>query len=370
MKHGCFDIVVVGAGVIGHSIAFRLKQDKPELSIAVLGDPVNSLMASRAAAGMLAPFGECATADVFFEFCRESLLKYPSFIENLMGVSEVPIYFSMVGSLMPSSSFEGDWKERLRFFREENIPHEIWTSKQCRQLAPAISQTCGEVVWVGEGQVNNREMHDALLVASRRLGIEVLENNVTGFLYDSSTIEAVVTEAMEVRGRKFILASGSWSSKLGDILNVSLPMKPIKGQMCRLEMADHKFNYTVHGLRNYIAPWGGGKGFVLGSTMEDRGFDPKVEESVIQDLINRAAKIMPCLRDALLVESWTGLRPAAEDLMPVMGKSSRYNNLFYSTGHYRNGILQTPNQADYIVETILETLTTEIKEFSPQRYNL
>jgi len=56
--------------------------------------------------------------------------------------------------------------------------------------------------------------------------------------------------------------------------------------------------------------------------------------------------------------------------MPVMGKSSCYQNLFYSTGHYRNGILQTPKQADYIVETILETLTDEILEFSPKRYNL
>jgi glycine oxidase ThiO len=370
MKQSYFDIVVIGAGVIGHSIAFRLKQDRPELSIAILGDPVNSLMASRAAAGMLAPFGECASADVFFDFCRESLLKYPSFIENLISVSEVPIYLSMVGSLMPSSSFQGDWEERLRFFREEKIPHELWTSKQCRQLAPAISETCGEVVWVGEGQVNNREMHDALLVASRKLGIEIFENNVTGFLYDSSTIEAVVTEKRKVRGQKFILASGSWSSQLGDILKVSLPIKPIKGQMCRLEIADHKFNYTVHGLRNYIAPWGDGKGFVLGSTMEDRGFDPIIEENVIQGLINQASQIMPCLREALLVESWTGLRPAAEDLMPIMGKSSRYNNLFYSTGHYRNGILQTPNQAEYIVAIILETLTTEIKEFSPQRYNL
>ena len=123
---------------------------------------------------------------------------------------------------MPSSSFQGNWEERLRFFREEKIPHKLWTSKQCRQLAPAISETCGEVVWVGEGQVNNREMHDALLVASRKLGIEIFENNVTGFLYDSSTIEAVVTEKREVRGQKFILASGSWSSQLGDILKIAI----------------------------------------------------------------------------------------------------------------------------------------------------
>ena len=104
--------------------------------------------------------------------------------------------------------------------------------------------------------------------------------------------------------------------------------------------------------------------------MEDRGFDASVEDEVIQDLIHRASAILPCLRGAPLIESWTGLRPAAEDLMPVMGKSVRYDNLYYSTGHYRNGILQTPNQADYVTAILLETLKEEIAEFSPSRYQL
>ena len=91
MKQDLFDIVVIGAGVIGHSIVFKLIQSKPELNLAILGDPMNSLMASRAAAGMLAPFGECDKADRFFKFCRKSLEKYPKFIEELSLVSGVPI---------------------------------------------------------------------------------------------------------------------------------------------------------------------------------------------------------------------------------------------------------------------------------------
>ena len=68
-----FDIVIIGSGVIGHSIAYGLKLGDPKLQVAILGDPVNSLQASRAAAGMLAPFCECMVADPFFEFCREIL---------------------------------------------------------------------------------------------------------------------------------------------------------------------------------------------------------------------------------------------------------------------------------------------------------
>ncbi|MBT5471952.1 MAG: glycine oxidase ThiO [Nitrospina sp.] len=370
MKNTGFDIVVIGSGVIGHSIAYRLKQENPQLRVAILGDPVNSLQASRAAAGMLAPFCECEVADPFFEFCRESLDKYSFFLEQLTSVSQMPVYFSQAGSLMPSFSFPETWNERKEFFKSESIPHELWDEKKVREKAPYLSKNCGEVMWVGEGQVNNRQLHDSLMAASRKLGVQILEENVSGFVREGSKVSAAVTGTSEVEGDQFVLASGSWSGQLAKVLDVELPLKPIKGQMCRLKLEDHFLDYTIHGMMTYIAPWKEGNGFVVGSTMEDKGFDSSVEDKVIENLIARAAEILPALKDALLIESWTGLRPAAEDLMPVMGRSGRYSNLYYSSGHYRNGILQTPNQADYMVSIIMGNRENEIPEFSPSRYNL
>ena len=370
MDNGNFDVVVIGSGVIGHSIAFRLKQDAPHLKIAVLGDPVNSLQASRAAAGMLAPFCECDKADRFFRFCRDSLDKFPLFLAELVSVSEVPVHFSAAGSLMPASNYRDTWEERKAFFLRENIPHEIWSMEKVRQKAPYLAEDCGEVMWVGEGQVNNRQMHDSLMQASRKLGIHVLEANVSGFIRKDSTIASAVTDSGNISGEKFVLASGSWSSQLARVLEVSIPLKPIKGQMCRVQLDDHFMDYTLHGMMTYIAPWREGNGFVIGSTMEDRGFDPSIEDEVIDRLIDKAAEILPALKTAPLIESWTGLRPAAEDLMPIMGKSAKYENLFYSSGHYRNGILMTPNQADYMSGVVRGTLSDEILEFSPTRYNL
>ncbi len=370
MKNKAFDIVVIGSGVIGHSIAYRLKQSDPQLRVAVLGDPVNSLQASRAAAGMLAPYCECKVADPFFEFCRESLNRYSDFIEQLISISGVPVYFSKMGSLMPSSSFPDTWDERKEFFKTESIPHEIWGEDKVREKAPYLSRDCGEVMWVGEGQVNNRQLHDSLMAASKKLEVQVLEANVTGFVREGSTVFSAVTDAGGVKGDQFVLASGSWSAQLARVLDVDLPLKPIKGQMCRVKLDDHFLDYTIHGMMTYIAPWKEGNGFVVGSTMEDKGFDSSIEDKVIDSLIERAAEILPCLKEASLIESWTGLRPAADDLMPVMGKSRKYKNLFYSSGHYRNGILQTPNQADYMVSIIKGDREKEIPEFSPSRYNL
>ena len=364
------DIVVIGSGVIGHSIAFRLKQEDPHLRIAVLGDPLNSLQASRAAAGMLAPFCECDKANLFFRFCRDSLDQFPLFLEELFSVSEVPVHFSPAGSLMPSSNYRDNWEERKEFFIRQDIPHEIWNKDEVRQKAPYLAEDCGEVMWVGEGQVNNRQLHDSLMQASKKLGIHVLEANVSGFIRKGSIITSAVTDSGNVSGKKFILASGSWSSQLARVLEVSIPLKPIKGQMCRVQLEDHYMDYTLHGQLTYIAPWREGNGFVIGSTMEDQGFDPSIEDEVIDRLIHKAAEILPALKTAPLIESWAGLRPAAEDLMPIMGKSGKYDNLFYSSGHYRNGILMTPNQANYMSRVIRGVLSNEISEFSPTRYNL
>jgi glycine oxidase len=370
MKSDNFDLVVIGAGVIGLSVAFRIKQTKPQMKVAVVGDSINSLMASRAAAGMLAPYGESESDDCFFRFCRESLDKYPKFVDELMNVSRESIYLSMAGSIMPKLLVGDHWDGRLKFLEEVGAPFEVWSKERVREKIPYLSQECGEVIWVGQGQINNRQLHDALVKGIKNLGVELIGQRVTGFIKNRNILDYAATDSGKIKSREFVLAGGSWSGPLAQVLDVELPIRPVKGQMCRVQVEDDLLEFTVGGYLTYIAPWREGNGFVLGSTMEDRGYDPSIENEAIQRLIDQAAQVLPCLRDAPLIESWTGLRPAAEDGMPVMGKSSRYQNLFYSTGHFRNGILQTPNQADYMAGHILGTLDREIKEFSPSRYNL
>ena len=98
MKNTGFDIVVIGSGVIGHSIAYRLKQENPQLRVAILGDPVNSLQASRAAAGMLAPFCECEVADPFFEFCLGAALEVRGLFSYLFWLLNI-LYFQYLNIL-------------------------------------------------------------------------------------------------------------------------------------------------------------------------------------------------------------------------------------------------------------------------------
>lgn len=365
-----YDVVIVGAGVIGHSIAFKIKQARPGWNIVVLGDPMHSLVASRAAAGMLAPYCECREANRFFRFCRESLDKYPRFIEEVSAVSGKDVFLSDAGSIMPEKSLGDQWDERLQFFKSENVPHAVWSPAEVKERLPHLSPDVGACIWVGEAQINNRQLHDALVAASAKLGVMVETASVTGFRRDNSEVYAAVTDTGEILGKRFVLAAGSWSQQLGTVLGVSMPVRPIKGQMCRVDVDEVKLAYTIHGMCTYIAPWRQGNGFVLGSTMEDKGFDGLIQDDVIQAIIDRAAAILPAIQDALLIETWAGLRPAAEDRMPVMGASSKFGNLFYSTGHFRNGILQTPNQADYMAGIVTGDVPELIADFDPARYDM
>ncbi|MFQ5444344.1 MAG: NAD(P)/FAD-dependent oxidoreductase, partial [Nitrospinales bacterium] len=215
-----YDIIVVGAGMIGLSIAFRLKQNAPDLTIAVLGDPMNSLMASRAAAGMLAPFSECDQNDHFLQFCRESLDKYPQFLKEVMFISGLEVYFSDAGAIMPYCLIGNKWQERLEFFKEIGAAHEEWSVSEAHKKLPYLSNSSGKVIWIKEGLVNCRQLHDALATAASKLGVEILNHNVTGFMRHFGTISEAVTDAGLLKGKRFVLAGGSWSNQLGMILGV------------------------------------------------------------------------------------------------------------------------------------------------------
>ncbi len=188
MKLDDFDLVVIGAGVIGLSVAFRVKQTKPLMKIAVVGDSVNSLMASRAAAGMLAPYGESEADDCFFRFCRESLQKYKKFVDELKSVSGEPIYLSMAGSIMPRLLVGDHWEGRLKFLEEVGAPFEVWSVEEVREKIPHLSKECGEVIWVGQGQINNRQLHDALVSGVKKLGVELIDQRVSGFIKNKDVL--------------------------------------------------------------------------------------------------------------------------------------------------------------------------------------
>ncbi len=389
MDSKAVDTLIVGSGVIGQALAFRLKALRPNASVAVVGDPMQSLAASRAAAGMLAPYCESETDDRFFRFAVASLKRYPDFLRELSGVAGRTIGYNAAGSLMPECQMQERFEPQLTFLKNAGVPYELWSQSEARTRLPVLAADIGRVAWVPEALVNNRQLHDALQEANRRRGVTQHAGVcVSGFHRSGRHLTAAATDHGDLPAKQMVLATGSWSQALAEVLGLHLPIKPIKGQMCRVQApavgreagaggmggtggtGGEVLPYNMHGKLSYIAPWPDHGGWVVGSTQEDRGFEPAIENSVIEGLVERAASMVPLLKTLPIVERWTGLRPAAEDRMPVIGASGRYDNLYFSTGHFRNGILLTPMSAEYLAGVMLGDAVSLIPEFAPARYDL
>src|SRR3989338_6573653 len=144
------------------------------------------------------------------------------------------------------------------------------------------------------------------------------------------------------------------------------PVRPVRGQMLALEAAPDFLRHVVRSPRGYLVPRGGGR-LLVGSTMEDAGYDKSVTPSGLRGLLAAAVEIAPGAAGLPFVEAWAGLRPDTPDHLPILGATD-IKNYFVATGHFRNGILLAPLTAELMTEAILNRKPRlALAPFSPLR---
>jgi glycine oxidase len=158
--------------------------------------------------------------------------------------------------------------------------------------------------------------------------------------------------------------AGAWA---GELPLAQVPIRPIKGQMLSVVTSKPLLRHVVQGNGVYLIPRGDGR-IVIGSTVEDVGFDKRVDPDAIQRLHQAAAVLVPSLGQGRIHETWTGLRPCTDDKLPVMGRTS-LEGCFIASGHYRDGILLAPITAR-LMSQLLNGKQPDIgfDEFSPSRF--
>ena len=126
--------------------------------------------------------------------------------------------------------------------------------------------------------------------------------------------------------------------------------------------------HVIYTSRGYLIPRRDGR-LLAGSTSEDAGFDKRVTAEGIAAIQSMASEMAPRLQQIPIVDSWAGFRPRAKDGLPVLGRAPHIRNLFYATGHFRNGILLAPITGELIAETVVSGGTsTLLNAFSPGRF--
>jgi len=375
------DALIIGGGVIGLAIAWRLAQRG--LAVTVI-DPAPGRAASWAAAGMLAPVTEVHyQEEALLGLNLESARRWGDFAAELEEASGTSVGYRPCGTLAVAAD-AGDhaWLGDLhRFQLELGLKAERLTSRECRRIEPALSPRIrGGVLVEGDHQVDPRRLSAALVEAARRGGVEFLAGSVESLLMEAGACTGAVVApagAEPLTAGVVVLAAGAWSSALTEAAGVPPgllpPIRPVKGQILRLRqrtgvpVINRNVRGLVEGSSVYLVPRSDGE-VVVGATMEEQGFDTTVTTGAVMNLLRDAYGLVPEISEFEFVEATASLRPCSPDNAPVIGATG-VAGLVMAGGHHRNGILLTPVTADLVAELIaIGSMPALGDPFDPARF--
>jgi glycine oxidase len=355
------DVAVIGAGIIGTSIAWRLAQGG--CSVILLDAGIIGGEASWAGAGMLSPGGEIEERSQWTDFAFQSLALYPDFIAELEKESRFGIDYQRYGALDLAFTPE-EWVElerRAAAQREIGIASEAVHSARVNSLVPLLErEITGALLFPDDALVNPRHVMYALHRACERREVKVYEHHpVTSIRARGACVE-LDTPPEILRARSAVIAAGAWSGAISvqaESRQLPTPASfPVKGHLLGYRLPPASLRLILRHGKTYIVQRANGF-TVAGSSSEEVGFDREIDQSVVADIHERACAILPCLRRAAAPETWIGFRPATSKFEPEIRRLDG-TNLWLSYGHYRNGILLAPATAARISAEIIASLGT------------
>jgi glycine oxidase len=369
------DVIVVGAGIIGLSTAWRAVLSGLDVTVI---DPAPASGASGVAAGMLAPVTEVA-------YGEESLLRlniagarrWPDFTAELEAATGHDIGHQRDGTLLVA--FDADDHAALRdlhgFQQHLGLEVDRRRSRECRAQEPMLSPRIrGGVFAPGDHHVDPRRTTAALAEACRARGVTTVAQPVERIDHDGERVLGVTTgDGATHTAPRVVLAAGVASGALHGLpASVAPPVRPVKGQILRLRSRDGTrllsgaVRGIVQGRSIYLVPRRDDE-LVVGATQEELGHDRSVTAGGVRELLDAAVAIVPGVDELTLAETAAGLRPGTPDNHPLVGATD-LDGLMLATGHHRHGVLLAPITAEAVVACLLgETPPAEIEVADPRR---
>ena len=368
-------VIVIGGGVIGLAVAWRLVQRGAEVVVLERGEPGRGT--SHVAAGMLAPVSEAdPREEPLLRLGIESARAYPEFADALREASGLDPGYLQCGTLIAArdrdeaEALERELAIRTRF----GLGVRQLRPTEARRLEPGLAPTLRGALEVADDHaIDPRTLTAALLAAIRRAGAEVRTGTEVSALElgPGDGVRAVrCSDGQRLAAETVVVAAGVWSSALPGLPPAArIPLRPVKGQIMRLRDPAGP-GLMTRALRlpgAYLVPRGDGR-YVLGATVEERGFDTTVTAGALFELLRDAVELVPGVGELVLEELQAGLRPGTPDNAPVIGEGA-VPGLYWATGHYRHGILLAPITAELVAAAILDGTMAPLGEpFSPGRF--
>jgi glycine oxidase len=345
--------IVVGGGVIGSGIAFELA--KRGLPVTLIERGRVGGEASWASAGIISLPHRPWTKPERVELGRISLERYPTLVDELEERTGIGIDYRRPGEWAIAVDDEhardedaiAKWQRSLGLTVEDVAPDEA------RRLEPALPESLVAARFhPGVGSLSVYRLTQALAAAARQLGATVLEETpVGGLLREGDRVSGIRLQDGDLHAGVTILATGAWTRLLGDGLGVTLPTRPVKGQLIAYADTPIRPARVISGHGGYVRPRPDGTTMVA-ATEEYVGFDRRVTGDGIAWLLELTRTLCPVLLQGEVAETWTGLRPGSETNDPLIGPVPGFSGLWVSAGHFRTGAKEAPATAELVAEAL------------------
>jgi glycine oxidase len=353
-----FDVIVIGAGVIGLSTAWRLRKAGLRVLLVERGEPGRE--ASHAAAGMIAvcdPHNDPAMQPL----AEMSAALYPEFVQELEDESGMKVDLRDAGVLtfLDPSSYS-KLHPKSRSLDEPEIA----------RLEPGVLSR-KYAYFLPERWVDPRLLCAALLRAFRHRSGELASGSPVVAMHPSEPSGFTVETAQTSYHADVVVnCAGAWAGQVGPN---GVPTRPVKGQMLSVvpvanpEPHAPVLHHVIRAPEIYLVPRSDGR-IIIGSTLEEAGFDKTIDSKVIQQLHHAAAGILPAVKDMRIHEVWAGLRPGTPDGRPLIG-AGHLRGYYVAAGHYRDGILLAPATAEVVTALIQgKAAAVDLVPFAPHRF--
>lgn len=344
------DVVVVGAGVMGLMTAREL---------ALAGRRVTLLErrrvgaeASWAGGGIVSPLYPWRYAPAVTALASQAQRAYPALALALREATGVDPEFFPCGMLMLAAD---DAREARAWAAAQDQAMEALDAAGLAACLPGLAPHWREGLWMPAiANVRNPRLLAALAADLRRLGVSLREEaEVVDWQHQGGRISAAVTATGEaVTGADFVVCGGAWSARLLASWRDRLPLRPVRGQMLLYKRAPGELPAIVLAEGRYVIPRRDGH-VLCGSTLEEAGFDTVPTAEAHVSLRATAARLWPALEGVEPVAQWAGLRPAAPDGIPFIGRVPECDNLWLNAGQFRNGLVLAPASARLLADLLL-----------------
>lgn len=345
-------VLIVGGGVIGLLTALELS--RAGCRVVVLDQAQHGQAASWAGGGILSPLYPWRYLPAVNRLANLAPMLYSTLAIELLEATGIDIEIHRSGMLILDTE---DQRDALAWALDQpQEPPELLERPQMLQLNPRLNPKFERGLWCKHvANIRNPHLVKALVKHLDRQSNVTLVRHTSAqqFEWQGDQVRAVIDQqGQRWHADQIVIASGAWSGQLAELIGLQLPIQPIKGQMILFKAATRWLPSMIMQRGVYLIPRMDGH-ILCGSTLENVGFDTRVDDQARQHLYHQAIELVPALAGLPIKDQWAGVRPAAPNGVPYIGRAPQFRNLWVNSGHFRNGIVLAPASARLLREQML-----------------